>query len=121
MVRTVSMSLRPKTPQIPHMSALQRHVGARPEPLVHRGDGMGRPDREAPLHDALFHRARPRLHDVLRHREGLEATLGLAQAHVLEDQYLTGGTRHGARVTEESVAKEVSIARIILQRGEEAR
>src|SRR5215475_10553263 len=117
MVRTVSMSPRPKTPQIPHMSALQRHVGARPKPLVHRGDGMGGPHGDSTIEDALLHRARPRIHDVLRRREGLEAPLGLAQAHVLEDQHPTGGTRHGARVTEESVEKEVSIARIILQGG----
>src|SRR5262249_26505655 len=115
MVRTVCMSLRPKTPQIPHMSAFQRHVGARLEPLVHRRDGVGRPHGDGAIEDALLHRARPRIHDVLRHRGGLEAPLGLAQAHVLEDQQVTGGTGHRARVAEEPVAEEISIARIVLQ------
>src|SRR5262249_26954836 len=111
MLHPVSMSLRPKTPQIPHMSALQRHVGARLEPLVHRRDGVGRPHGDGAIEDAFLYRARPRIHDVLRRRGGLEAPLGLAQAHVLEDQHVTGGTRHGARVTEEPVAKEGSSAR----------
>src|SRR5215813_3555182 len=121
MVRTVSMSLRPKTPQIPHMSALQRHVGAGSNPFVHRGDGMGGPDRYRPVQDALLDRARARIDDVLGDRDRFEAALGLAHAHVFEDQHMAIRTGHGPGIAEQPVAEERGIARIVLQGGEEAR
>src|SRR5215467_6396569 len=121
MVRTVSMSLRPKTPQIPHMSALQRYVGAGSNPFVHRGNGMGGPDRYRPVQDALLDRARARIDDVLGYRDRFEAALGLAHAHVFEDQHMAIRTGHGPGIAEQPVAKERGIARIVLQGGEEAR
>src|SRR6476660_6313231 len=85
-------------------------------------DGRGRvrgARRDGPIEPALGKLLRVQIDLELAHRHPIE-TIGLFHdADVLEYQTFTWFARQRARVPEQTLLKQLVVARIVLQRGEE--